>query len=77
MIDQSGGESVGDLEIGGNCWIGAKAVVTDGACIGENSVIGAGAVVVKPIPRNSVAVGIPAKVIRTIEKAETSDEGAR
>ncbi len=70
MIDQSGGESVGDLEIGSNCWIGAKVVVTDGACIGDNSVIGAGAVVVKPIPKNSVAVGIPAKVIRTTENTE-------
>lgn len=68
MIDQGGGDSIGDLEIGSNCWIGAKVVVTDGASIGDNSVIGAGAVVTKPIPINSVAVGIPAKVIKTIEK---------
>lgn len=68
MIDQEGGDSIGDLEIGSNCWIGAGVIVTDGASIGDNSVIGAGAVVTKSIPTNSVAVGIPAKIIKTIEK---------
>ena len=39
-------------------------VVLDHASIGKNSVIGAGAVVQRPIPENSVAVGVPAKVIK-------------
>ena len=74
MIDQDGGDSAGELEIGSNCWLGAKVVVTDGSCIGDNSVIGAGAVVTKPVPENSVAVGIPAKVVKTIEKNRRSIE---
>lgn len=45
-----------------NSWIGNKAIIM--ADIGERCIIGAGAVVTKPIPDNSVAVGNPAKVIK-------------
>lgn len=45
-------------------WIGANAVILDGVTIGTCSVIGAGAVVTKDIPPYSVAVGVPAKVIK-------------
>jgi virginiamycin A acetyltransferase len=48
--------------IGKNTWIGNSAVIMND--IGDNCIIGAGSVVVKPIPSNSVAVGNPAKVIR-------------
>jgi acetyltransferase-like isoleucine patch superfamily enzyme len=48
-----------------NCWLGYGVKVLDGVTIGEGSVIGAGAVVTKDIPAYSVAVGIPAKVIRS------------
>lgn len=68
MIDQDGGDSIGELEIGRDCWIGAKVVVTDGSSIGSRSVIGAGAIVTKPIPEDSVAIGIPARVIKKIDK---------
>jgi len=51
------------ITIGRDCWLGAHVVVM--ADIGEGSVIGAGAVVTKPIPPWSVAVGVPAKVIRS------------
>lgn len=51
------------ITIGRDCWLGAHVVVM--ADIGEGSVIGAGAVVTKPIPPWSVAVGNPAKVIRS------------
>lgn len=44
--------------------IGANAVILSGVTIGENSVIGAGAVVTKDIPPGSVAVGVPARVIK-------------
>lgn len=48
--------------IGKGAWIGTNAVIM--ADVGARSVIGAGAVVTKPIPPDSVAVGVPAKVIR-------------
>lgn len=46
------------------CWIGAGAIILAGVTIGEHSVIGAGAVVNKNIPPFSVAVGVPAKIIK-------------
>ena len=67
FCEQGGKPSKGDLNIGRNCWIGAHVVVTDAASIGEHCVIGAGAVVTKPIPPNSLAAGVPAKVVKSIE----------
>lgn len=58
------------ITIGDNCWIGAKVSVMPGVCIGSGSVIAAGAVVTKDIPENSLAVGVPAKVIRKIVQDE-------
>jgi acetyltransferase-like isoleucine patch superfamily enzyme len=66
MADQEVFGSVGPLEIGPDCWLGAKTVVLDGASIGAGSVVGAGAVVNRPIPPRSVAVGLPARVVRTL-----------
>lgn len=56
------------ITIGDNVWLSCNVVVLPGVTIGENSVIGAGAVVSKDIPPNSVAVGVPAKVIKTLEE---------
>ena len=52
------------IHIGDDVWIGANAVILDGVTIGNGCVIGANAVVNKDIPEYSVAVGVPAKVIR-------------
>ena len=49
-----------------NVWLGERVIVTKGVSIGENSVIGAGAVVTKNIPANVIAAGNPACVIKTI-----------
>ncbi len=57
-----------DVVVEDNCWIGANVVITPGVTIGENSIIGAGSVVTKNIPKNSIAVGNPAKVIREINE---------
>lgn len=48
-------------------WIGGNVTVLPGITIGQNSVIGAGSVVVKDIPANSIAVGNPCKVIKSID----------
>ena len=58
------------INIGKNCWIGAKVTVLDGVMIGDNCVIAAGSVVNQNIPSNSVAGGVPAKVIRSRTKEE-------
>jgi virginiamycin A acetyltransferase len=55
------------VAIGADCWIGAAAIVM--ADVGAGSTVGAGSVVSRPIPVNSVAVGSPAKVIRTTVEA--------
>lgn len=55
----------GNCEIGENSFIGTNAVVLPKVKIGKNVVIGAGAVVTKDIPDNCVAVGTPAKVIKS------------
>lgn len=54
------------ITVGDNVWIGGGVQVMPGVTIGHNVVIGGGSVVVKDIPANSIAVGNPCKVIRTI-----------
>lgn len=54
------------IKVGSNVWFGAGVQVMPGVTIGDNVVIGGGSVVVKDIPSNSVAVGNPCKVIRSI-----------
>lgn len=56
------------IHIGKNCWLGAGVIVLPGVTIGDNTVIGAGSVVIKDIPANVVAVGNPCKVLREINE---------
>lgn len=62
----SGLEYAKPIKVGNNVWIGGSAAVLPGVTIGDNTVIGAGSVVNKDIPPNSVAVGNPCKVIKKI-----------
>ena len=67
-------DRVPDLEItkpitvGDNVYIGNDVIILPGVTIGNDVVIGAGAVVSRDIPDNSLAVGVPAKVIKTADE---------
>ncbi len=60
--------SKGPVVIEENVWIGEGAAILPNVTVGANSVIGANAVVTKDVPANSIAIGIPARVIKTISK---------
>ncbi len=55
------------IHIGKNVWLGANVTVLPGTSIGDGAVIAAGSVVTKDIPSNTVAAGVPAKVIRKLD----------
>lgn len=55
------------VTIGRDCYIGMRVAILYSGDIGEGSIVGAGSVVVKPIPPYSLAVGCPAKVIKKRE----------
>lgn len=54
------------ITIGNNVWLGGGVIVCPGVTIGDNTVVGAGSVVVRDLPANVVAVGNPARVVRSI-----------
>lgn len=54
-----------DTRIGKRCFIGGRSLILPGITIGDQCIIGAGSVVTKDIPSNSIAAGNPAKVIRS------------
>ncbi len=54
------------VTIGNNCWIGGSVTILPGVTIGDNCTIGAGSVVVNDIPANSIAVGNPCRVVKTL-----------
>ncbi|MFI6799187.1 sugar O-acetyltransferase [Streptosporangium canum] len=57
-------EAAEPITIADNVWLGGGVIVCPGVSIGENTVVGAGAVVVKDLPANVVAVGNPARIVR-------------
>jgi len=57
------------VTIENNVWIGDSAIVCKGVTIGENSIVGAGAVVVDDIPANCVAAGNPARIVKQLDAA--------
>jgi acetyltransferase-like isoleucine patch superfamily enzyme len=65
----------GGIYIDDNCWFGAGVIVLDGSKIGRDCVIAAGAIVNSDLPPYSIAVGMPAKVLRNrLESAGEKDE---
>lgn len=59
------------IVIGKNVWIGSHATVTPGVTIGDGAIVAAGAVVTRDVPANTVAAGVPARVIRGLREGET------
>ena len=55
------------MEIGNDVWLGARVFVGAGVSIGDGSVVSAGSVVTKSLPPGSVAVGVPARIVRRRE----------
>lgn len=62
-------ESAAPIAIGDNAWLGGGVVVCPGVTIGANTVVGAGAVVARDLPADVLAVGTPARVVRSLDSA--------
>jgi maltose O-acetyltransferase len=65
-----GWESAEPITVGDNVWLGSCAVVCPGVAIGDDTVVGAGAVVTRDLPAGVVAAGVPAKVLREIGEGD-------
>ena len=68
-----GWEVAKPIVIEDNAWIGGGAILLPGIMIGRNAVVGAGAVVSRSVPANTVVVGNPARVVREIEQQPPED----
>lgn len=63
---REGWEFARPITIGNNVWFGGGVIVGPGVTIGDNSVVGAGAMVISDLPASVVAVGNPARIVRTL-----------
>jgi len=63
VMDQ-GAYTKGPITIGSKSWLGTCVVVLDGISIGSGAVIGAGSVVTRDVPENSIAVGVPVRIVK-------------
>jgi acetyltransferase-like isoleucine patch superfamily enzyme len=52
-----------DIVIGRDVWLGARVIVVAGVSIGDGCIVGAGSVVTRSLPPNSIAVGSPARIV--------------
>lgn len=66
IIDQGHSEAQ-TVMIGSGSWIGANAILLPGVCIGRNAIVGAGSVVTKSVPANTLVAGNPAQVIKVLK----------
>ena len=75
-LRRAGWEQTAPITIEDDVWLGGGVIVLPGVSIGDNSVIGAGSVVTKNIPANSLAVGNPCRVLRQISDADRDQYAA-
>ncbi|WP_305775322.1 DapH/DapD/GlmU-related protein [Lentilactobacillus kosonis] len=61
------------ITIGEGCWVSGGAIILPVVTVGDGSVIGAGSVVTKDIPANSVAVGNPCRILRSIDQRKDKE----
>ena len=59
-------EAAEPITIGDNAWLGGGAIVLAGVIVGENAIVGAGAIVTRDVPPNTVVMGNPARVVRSL-----------
>lgn len=64
----------GKIEIGDNCFIGARAIILPGVRLGCNCIVGAGSIVTKSFPDNSIIGGNPAKLLSKMEQFRSKIE---
>ena len=62
-------ESAAPITIGDNAWLGGGVIVCPGVTIGDDTVVGAGAVVTRDLAAGVLAVGSPARVVRTLDRS--------
>jgi maltose O-acetyltransferase len=65
-LRRAGWEAAAPIVIGDNVWLGGGAIVLPGVSIGDDTVVGAGAVVTRDLPAGVVAVGNPARTVRSV-----------
>jgi maltose O-acetyltransferase len=63
---RQGLENAKPIDIGADAWIGGGAIVLPGVTIGDGAVVGAGSVVTRDVPRNTLALGNPARIVRSL-----------
>lgn len=61
-----GGMTAAPIVVGKDVWIGAHATILKGVTIGDGAIVAAGAVVTRDVPPNTIAAGVPARVVKTI-----------
>jgi acetyltransferase-like isoleucine patch superfamily enzyme len=76
LYEYMGPRTIEPVCIKEGAWIGTGAIILPGVTIGEYSVVGAGSVVVKDIPGHTLAVGVPAKPVRNLQKKFKIPKGA-
>lgn len=69
-IAEQGLDLRGGVTIGDNVWLGARSTILDGVTVGNDAVVGTGAVVTKDVPPFTIVAGVPARIVRNRKESE-------